>query len=144
MYQLDMNSLDGKIKLEQITDGDDFWCLINELIDDKSGFMCNKSMIVEAYKHGNLYGLRMNETNLMYKNDARAHKIFCKDSFYLLPCFCIKDDQEAIILWVHTRARLNGFGKLLIQELGIKVTRNLLHDSIGFWEKLNITISGGK
>lgn len=129
---------EGEIKLVQIEEGNEFWNLIDELIDDESGFMFNRNILVEAYKNGNLFGLRVNETESMYKRGARSDDIFCKDSYYLLPCFCIKEGDKAIILWVHTKARLNGFAKLLIRLLDIKRTSYQLPESVGFWKKLNI------
>ena len=45
----------GEIKLAQI-DSDVFWSLIDELYDDNSVFICNRTKILEAYTKGNLYG----------------------------------------------------------------------------------------
>lgn len=128
----------GTIELVQIVDGNDFWSLIDELIDDEDGFIHNKNTLVEAYRDGNLYGLRVNETDSMYERGAAGDKIFCKNSFYLLPCLCVKEGDNAIIIWTHKKARLNGFAKLLVQLLDIKVAKQPLKGSIGFWKKLNI------
>ena len=127
----------GEIKLIQI-DCDEFWYIIDELCDDNSGFLCNKSTIVEAYKNGNLYGLSVNETDKMYERGAKMDNIFCKYSFYLLPCFCIKENTKAIIIWTHTRARKMGFAKKLVELLNIEYVYNPLPDSIEFWKKCNI------
>jgi hypothetical protein len=128
----------GEIKVKQITESNDFWCLFDELCNDKSNFICNRSSILDAYKNGNLYGLEVEETNSMYKRGARGDSIFCKDSVYLLPCFCMKDESTVDILWTHTRARKKGFAKQLIQELKIIHVRNPLPESIGFWQKLGL------
>ena len=117
----------GEIILEQIIKGDDFWFLLDELCDDKSGFLYNKSIILEAYKEGNLYGLSVTETDNMYFRSARGDKIFCHDkifkyvSWYLLPCFCVKENNKAIIIWTHTRARKMGFAKKLVELLNIEI-----------------------
>jgi len=128
----------GKVQLEQIECGNDFWYLFIELIDDKSRFLHNKSTIVEAYKNKNLYGLRVEESVSMYDRRARSDEIFCENSFYLLPCFCIKENDNAIIIWTHTRARRNGFAKKLVELLNIKYADNPLPESIDFWKACNI------
>lgn len=127
----------GEIKLCQI-DENNFWYLIDELFDDNSGFCHNRSTILEAYKNDNLYGLRVNETDKMYENRERENNIFCKYSFYLLPCFCVKESNNAIIIWTHSRARKMGFAKKLINLLDIKYACNPLPDSLDFWRKCNI------
>ena len=127
----------GEIKLKQI-DSNDFWCLMEELCDNKSGFVCNRSTILDAYKNGNLYGLTVNETNKMYKRCAYEDNIFCSNSRYLLPCFCTKENNKAIIIWTHTRARKNEFAKKLVELLQIESTDHPLLDSIEFWKTCNI------
>jgi hypothetical protein len=51
----------GEIKLVQINSSDDFWTLMDELINDNSNFICNRNTILDAYKEGNLYSLRISE-----------------------------------------------------------------------------------
>lgn len=133
----------GEIKLVQIDRPSECWELIDELYDDKSGFYCNRTTILEAYKNGNLYGLRVSETAQMYERGARIDKIFCRDSFgcpscYLLPCLCVKENNTAMIIWTHTRARKMGFAKKLVSLLCIERADNPLPDSKGFWEKCNV------
>jgi hypothetical protein len=131
----------GKLCLKNIEKGCDFWHLFDELMDDESGFFNNRGIIVEAYKEGNLFGLRVGVTDSMYKRDAIFDDIFCRPnpnlSYYLLPCFCIKQDNKAIIIWTHTRARRKGFAKKLIELLNIEYADNPLPGSIKFWEKCN-------
>lgn len=127
----------GEITLNQI-DSDEFFCLFDELYDDDSGFCNNRNNILEAYKNGNLYGLRVIETDKMYERGARIDNIFCKNSWYLLPCFCVKENNKAIIIWTHTRARKMGFAKKLIELLRIDHAYNPLSDSIDFWKKCNV------
>ena len=129
----------GKIELVEMN-SDYFWYLFDELCDDKSGFLCNRTTILEAYKNGNLYGLQVEETHEMYKRGAAEDKIFCDHSMYLLPCFCIKEDNKAIIIWTHTRARRNGFAKKLVELLKIEYAFKPLPDSIEFWKKCNIKL----
>lgn len=126
----------GKIKTKQIDNENDFWCLFDELIDDNSGFLNNRNYILKSYKDGNLFGLRVVENDFMYENNERENKIFCKDSFYLLPCFCIKEDNDCIIIFTHTRARKNGFAKLLLIDLKIINVYKPLPESLNFWKKI--------
>uniref|UniRef100_A0A6C0LM89 Uncharacterized protein n=1 Tax=viral metagenome TaxID=1070528 RepID=A0A6C0LM89_9ZZZZ len=120
----------GEINLTQIEDGGDFWCLMEELWDDNSGFLHNRNVLVEAYKNGNLYGLYVSETDAMYERGARIDDIFCDKSWYLLPCFCIKEDNKAIIIWTHSRARKMGFAKKLAELLKIEVPADPLPGSV--------------
>lgn len=92
----------GTIELTQINECEDFWCLIYELYNDNNNFMHNKNIILTAYKTGSLCGLRVRETNSMYKRGANKDALFCEDSFYLLPCLCIKEEEKAVI-YGHTR-----------------------------------------
>tara|TARA_A100001015_G_C15002788_1_gene719300 strand:+ start:196 stop:612 length:417 start_codon:yes stop_codon:yes gene_type:complete len=133
----------GEIELQKIEDGDDLWVLFDELVDDKSGFFFNRSTIIESYKDGNLYGLYVNENQFMFDNRIRGHKLFARDyggclSWYLLPCFCIKENDKCIILWVHSRARRKGFGTKLVKLLNIKEICTPLPESLPFWKACNL------
>jgi hypothetical protein len=127
----------GEIELNQI-DSSDFWCLLDELCNDNSGFLHNRITLLEAYKKGNLYGLRVRETDKMYERGARMDPLFCHNSWYLLPCFCVKENNKAVIIWTHTRARKMGFAKKLIELLHIEYAEHPLPDSIEFWKKCNV------
>jgi len=135
----------GGISLVKI-DREDFWCLIDELIDDRSGFLCNRTTILNAYTAGNLYGLRVVENESMRTRRASRDNIFCNDIFndtktcYLLPCFCIRESDTAIIIWTHTRARNMGFATQLVKLLDIKYADTPLPESMGFWQKCNIGV----
>jgi len=129
----------GTIKLAQIESGDDFWALLFELADDESKFLHNRSTLVEAFKDGQLYGLRVCESQKMYERFARVDGVFCRGSYYLLPCFCVTQDLTAVIIWTHTRARKMGFAKKLVELLHIERAWNPLPDSLEFWMKCNIT-----
>jgi len=129
----------GKVSLNKIIDGNEFWFLIDELQnDDDYYFINNRKIVVDAYKNGNLYSLRVTETTSMYNRNAREDNIFCKNSWYLLPCFCIKEDNKAITIWTHSRARRNGFAKKLLNLLHIEYSYNPYPNSIQFWEACNI------
>ena len=114
-----MNSDYGEIRAIPIKTGDDFWSLISTLENDKSGLYMNRNTIVEQYKNGNLFGLRVNETDSMYERGARTDPIFCRNicwdyselSWYLLPCFLTKIGNTVEICWVHSKARRLGLGK---------------------------------
>jgi hypothetical protein len=133
-----MNIMWGDIKPYTVEDASDFWSLYDELRDDSSNFLCNRNSILEAYMNGTLYGLRVTETDEMYHSKERENPIFCKGTLYCLPCFCIKDDTTAVIIWVHTRARRKGFGKSLVNQLGITKADTPLPTSIPFWEACGI------
>ena len=127
----------GEIELEQI-DHIQFWHLFDEMVDDCSGFFHNRNDMLEAYKNGNLYGLRVNETDSMFKRGARKDTVFCANSWYLLPCFCVRMNTTAILMWTHTRARKLGFGKKLVKLLNIEYAYKPLPGSLGFWKKCGI------
>lgn len=118
MYDyLQMQSDYGAFYATQIYDGSEFWCLIHEIQDDNSCFLNNVATIVESYKEGTLYGLRVYETDSMYERGARNDILFCRNldgtpSYYLLPCFCITKGTTAILFWVHSRARRCEIGKI--------------------------------
>lgn len=129
----------GEIKITLI-DSRKFVSLFWEMVDDESGFINNMRVLLEAYKSDNLYGLRVMETDKMYEMRVGMDPIFCKNSIHLLPCFCIKDNNECVIIWVHKRARNMGFGRKLIESLKIDKVSNILPESIGFWKKCGCEI----
>lgn len=132
----------GEINLLQIKDGDEFWCIMDELYDDSSEFVHNRTLILEAYRRRNLFGLSVTKTDKMHetRDEKRASQdgIFCKGSGYLLPCFCVKDRDRAILIWTHTRARNNGFAKRMVQMLDIVSAYHPVPESAGFWKKCGI------
>ena len=133
----------GPIKLIAIETGSDFWTLLDEVADDSNeykGFYHNKRTIVEAYKRGDMYGLQVAETPSMLRRGASQDHIFCSNSFCLLPCFCIRNGETAVIIWTHPRARRMGFARKLVQELEIKKAECPLKDSFEFWKSCGICI----
>lgn len=132
----------GLLFPDKIERGSDFWCLMDELKDDDSGFLYNRGTLADAFRNGDLYGLRVTETNAMSRRRAYQDDIFCRNSFYLLPCFCVtwveKPDHidthpAALFVWTHTRARRTGLAKTLIKGLGIECALNPLPQSLPFW-----------
>ncbi len=123
-----------ELRLEKINSEEDFWCLFDELIDDKSNFVYNRCTILKAYKEGKMYGLTVDETEEMYQNQYFKNHIFTV-KYYLLPCFCIIEDEKVVIIWTHTRARKKGFASKLLQLLNIKYVYNPLPESLEFWKK---------
>lgn len=142
---LDMSDW-GKIKLVVI-DAYDFWALYDEMIDDKSGFVHNRGIILKAFKENRMYGLRVQETDEMYKRRARSDRSFARNfmgelSWYLLPCFCVLDNSNQIdIIWTHSRARGNGFGSKMVKELEITSVSDILPESEEFWKKCGVKIN---
>ena len=126
----------------------DFWSIMDELYievcnSDGIGFWNNRGTILDAYSKGKLYGLRVDETDEMFKRGVMGDPVFCRQlngevSWYLLPCFCVKEGDEAILLWTHTRARRRGFAKKLVELLEIKSADWPLPESLGFWQKCGI------
>ena len=117
----------GDIHLCEITSGDDFWSLFYELSDyevmceesnnNTSTNVFNKSLFIESYKYGNLFGLYVDETKDMNKRKAYNDNIFCKYTYYLLPCFCIRKKHVIINIWVHPRIKRHNFGSVIIETI---------------------------
>ena len=127
-------ALRDEITLELIENSDDFWALYDELLNDESGFIFNRTMILDAFKDKELYGLRVNEINYT----SKQHSIYCANSDDLLPCLCVKHNNTAMVLWTHTRARRRGFAKELVKLLNVQHAYNPLPGSENFWRSCNI------
>ena len=112
---------------------EEFWLIINELCDDNSIFLHSKTAILQAFKDNQLYGLRI--------PDSGGEVPVIPDSGGLVPCFCISHNKTALILWVHSRARLMGVGRKLIQQLDINRAYAVLDESAEFWKKCKIESS---
>ena len=120
---------------EQITNGKDFWHLIDAMVDDNCGFLHNKDLIVEAYQDKRLYGLR-GDPDYHAKDDP----IFIKGSYYLLPCFCVAHGDIADMIWTHSRARRRGLAATLVDLMEIKKASHVLKESVPFWTACDIEI----
>jgi hypothetical protein len=136
----------GALKAVCITRGEDFWALYQELVDDGSVFAANRITLVEAFRAGNLYGLEFDESQ--YSFDTNIHpwgRLFCQDDtaqveYYLLPCLCVRNGDEAVIIWTHSRVRRNGFATELICQLGITRTMGRLKGSEAFWSSIEKSV----
>ena len=131
----------GPLKLVSDLGPRDFWGLIDELVDDRSGFFNNRAWLLEAWKNGCLHGLAVEETDEMFKSPERQDEpLFCeeRDTMYLLPCLCMTsegaDRSTAEIIWTHKRARRRGLGTALVQKLGIKKVWKPVKGSAPFWK----------
>lgn len=109
----------GEIKLLNIDNGWDFWCLFDALCKESS-LLYDRTQIVDAYKNGNLYGLKVKETEEMNARSAMMDKIFL-NCLYLLPCLCIKEDKKIAFLWIHHSAQNIGIDKKFTELLRINV-----------------------
>ncbi len=133
---------DGLRILTKIESGYDFWALFESLLDDGSLFFQNRAVIVEAYRTGMLWGLSVSDR---YPRGTQFDTVLLTP--YLLPCLCVVNTTHTAnalsieILWTHSRARRNGFAKVLI-ELISKLYKKLvsvstpLPESILFWHAM--------
>ena len=128
----------GSLKVFKVESGSDFWALLSELLNDKSDFLHNLNIIVESFKDGNLYSIRVVETDSMYRRGAHEDSIFVKGTFFVLPCICIIEQNCAEIIWVHTRARRKGFASHMIEELNVNKVNEILPGSEEFWKYCDI------
>jgi GNAT superfamily N-acetyltransferase len=145
----------GKIELFRFRDvfegscnTDLFWEIMDDLHEEMKassnghGFWHNRNMILDAFIDGAMYGLQVIETDEMYRARTKD-PLFCKNGFYVLPCFCIikehDDGNEAVIMWTHTRARNKGFGKKLVEILEI-VKADSIPQAVGFWQKCGVSL----
>jgi len=121
------------VSVFEVTSIDDFANLYDELVNDNSTYFYNIDFIYDSFKNGKMYSLKSNEV----KDD----NIFNKNNPYLVPCFCIiNSDNECEILWVHTRTRFKGCGRLLVKSLCIKFAKRPIGNSITFWKKCSIDL----
>lgn len=130
----------SKIQLVHINQ-EDFWYLYDEICDEQSDVLYQRKMMLEAYKSSNLFGLRVGETFTNKASASKTDELFCRNSWRLLPCFCVRERNKAHYIWTHPRARNRGFARELIQLLGIEYVCNPVLSSIGFWEKMNIKMT---
>lgn len=124
-----------KVKLVNIGEWD-FWPIIDEMCDDNSAFLFNRRTLLNAYTNGTLYGLKVEDSD--DSEEKYLDPIFCRDSFYLLPCFCIAEKNCCHILWVHSRARKQGLGSKLVKLLDIHTAIYPLDDTLEFWKKCGV------
>lgn len=133
----------GNTELHQIESVENFWALYDELVDDNSGFINNRTTLLEAFKNGNLWGLTIEETDSMFKRHAWEDPIFVKNNItntlYLLPCLCLLNNEgnKILIIWTHSRARRHGYAKKLVEYLSVDtllIPDRPLPESLPFWK----------
>jgi hypothetical protein len=109
----------GNILLKKIDNGKDFWCLIDELIEDETNnnTVTSKDIFADAFLHGIMYSFRVEETESMFYRKAHKDSLFCKGTRYLLPAVCVKDRDAIIIFWVHRRIKKMGFQRIMMDLL---------------------------
>lgn len=49
-----------------------------------------------------------------------------------------KNSPTVSLIWVHRRIRLMGFGRFMLKQRKVKVAKNPVNDSEGFYEKCGI------
>lgn len=138
--------------LQKIESSADFWYLMDELIDDQSKLYYNRDSLLNSFTFGDLYGLKMHETEEMRMkrmrgDSVRDDSIFCKDykrnaSFYLVVCFCVcdkKKDGTISYIWTHTRARHKGLATILVNYLEPNIISEPLDEAVEFWDKMGFT-----
>jgi len=129
----------GDLRVVQIEAGADFWHLLDALVDDRSGFWHNRRILADAFRLGQLYGLRVDETDAMVTRKARKDAAFCPGSYFLLPCFCVKVDAAVEIIWTHSRVRRRGCARTLVWDLEILEALHPLPESEEFWRSCGIS-----
>jgi GNAT superfamily N-acetyltransferase len=133
--------MEYEYKVTKVVEASDFWALLDALVDDGSGFVNNRIALLDAFKNGDLYGMRVVETDEMYQNGQRRDPLFLEETFYMLPCLCVldDDDKEAVrVLWTHSRARRRGIGRAFVTQLGLKKAMSPLPGSEAFWDACGV------
>ena len=110
--------------------------VIRELYHDNSGFLHNMSVLFDGFAMGRLYGLRLAETDDMYKHTGH-HPMFMQSRFpWTLPAFCCLDETGAVdIIWVHSRVRHKGLASAFLHQLDVTRATVIVPESKGFWDK---------
>ena len=110
--------------------------VIRELYHDNSGFLHNMSVLFDGFATGRLYGLRLEETDDMFRHKGH-HPMFMESRYpWTLPAFCCLSETGAVdLLWVHPRARKRGFASAFLHQLDVTQATVILPESEGFWDK---------
>lgn len=96
-------------------------CLIREMYAANCAFLHNLSLIFECFAAGRLYGLRLEETQAMWEHQGCEPIFMQMRSPWTLPAFCCVDKDGCVeLLWVHPRARHNGFVGIFARQLGLE------------------------
>lgn len=131
---------------KKVTDDREFFKFIDELEADHDkvngvGFYGNREMFLKAFREKRLYSLHMRENDSMYRHRAQRDPLFVKNTFYVLPCLCVvtKERRDTVdILWTAKRARNQGFGTSMLEDLGIRYVTEIVNNTEEFWENRGI------
>jgi hypothetical protein len=109
---------------------------IRELYDANSGFLHNISVLYDGFAAGRLFGLRLTETEDMFRYKGH-HRMFMQSRpLWTLPAFCCLSESGAVdLIWVHPRARKMGFASAFLRELDVTEATVIVPESKGFWDK---------
>lgn len=136
----------GEVRLTKIGDSVDFWTLFDEMSATEqvnNPVISNRVCLLDAFKEGILFSLKIEETDEMYRRGAKEDDIFARDrygtpSFYLLPCIIVVRNYCVEWLWVHPRIRNQGFGRILVHLSKAESINKAIPGSESFWIKLGM------
>jgi hypothetical protein len=136
-----------EFKVDTDMAADVYWYILDLLQQEGDGFLHNKVWIMDALVRGNVYGLKVTETDAMFERRAWKDPIFnlldrpkgMYRPMYMLPCFCIMEKDACTIMWVHSSARGKGIGRAMVQLLDIQRAQHVLEQSVGFWMACGIS-----
>lgn len=137
----------GAINAVPITSGKVFAALFRELkASDKEslpankGFHNNLGLLADGLIKEQLYTLEVTESDAMAGTHASRDPVFVKGLWFTLPCLLLRSAGTNVcdILWVHPRARRRGLGTALVKQLGIVFADDVLPESTGFWDAVDI------
>jgi hypothetical protein len=114
--------------------------VIRELYHDNSGFLHNMSVLFDGFTAGRLYGLRLEETDDMFRHKGihkGHHPMFMQSRYpWTLPAFCCLDETGAVdIIWVHSRVRRRGLASAFLRQLDVTRATVIVPESKGFWDQ---------
>ena len=119
---------------------------------DTQGFWHNRGLLIDAYKHDELYVLKFSEDDDNANRRGmwallREAGFIVADSRRLLPCFCAMDDDhkgplpyEIDMIWTDSAFRRLGLARAFVQHFEVKDVAQILPDSRGFWERCGVKI----
>lgn len=122
-----------------ITKGFDFWQVYDALVDSKSEFVRNRSILINAFKRNELFGIKVPKKS----NSSRILSSVILENTNLLPTLCVidgMDENMCSIVWVHPKIRRMGIGSLYVKHFRWDAVDNVLKESIEFWKKNNVEI----
>ena len=110
--------------------------VIRELYHDNSGLLHNMSVLFDGFATGRLYGLRLEETDDMFKHNGHHPMFMQSRPPWTLPAFCCLSETGAVdLLWVHPRVRRRGLASAFLHQLDVTQATVILPESKGLWDK---------